>query len=107
MTKRKLFGDINHKFNGLKKVKKYTQFFDQSMIQCRHINLITKLENSQGHTLLAHSYIEKDLTSYYEDLLSESCLDQSEVIRKITRHIPSLITEDQNVALLRPVSLRK
>jgi hypothetical protein len=47
------------------------------------------------------------LVNFYQDLLTESCPNISKAIAKITRHIPSLISNEQNVALLRPITLEE
>jgi hypothetical protein len=83
---------------------KNTKFFHRSMIHRCYINRITKLENSQGNTLLDHADIEEDLVTYYKELLSEPPVDRMLAIRKVTQHIPALITLEQNNALMRPIS---
>ena len=69
-----------------------------------HINKITHLENGQGATIRDHSEIETELINYYEDLLIESQVDRMAAIRRVTRHILSLVTAEQNAALTRPIT---
>jgi hypothetical protein len=83
---------------------KNTKFFHRSMIHRRFINCITKLENAQGTTLLTHQDITKELTDYYQDLLSEPQEDRAEAIGKVTTNILTLITQEQNEALMTPIS---
>jgi hypothetical protein len=47
-----------------------TKIFHCSMIQRHYINRITKLEDSQGNTLLDHGDIEEELVTYYKEILS-------------------------------------
>jgi hypothetical protein len=42
--------------------------------------------------------------NYYKDLLMEPLRDRMSAISKITRHIPSLITKEQNETLMRPIT---
>ena len=44
------------------------------------------------------------MVDHFQHLLSEPNPNRNEAIAKITRHIPSIITRDQNLALLREVS---
>jgi hypothetical protein len=88
----------------LKEGEKNTKFFHRSMIHRRFINRITKLENAQGNTLLSHQDITQELTGYYKDLLSEPPEDRAEAIRRVTTNILTLITQEQNEALMTPIS---
>jgi hypothetical protein len=64
------------------------------MIHRWYINHIKKLEESKGNTLLDHADIEDELVSYYKELLSEPPLDRMPSIRRITHHIPTVITKE-------------
>jgi hypothetical protein len=88
----------------LKEGDKNTKFFHRSMIHRRFINRITKLENAHGTTLLSHQDIMKELTDYYHDLLSEPQVDRAEAIGRVTTNILTLITQEQNEALMTPIS---
>jgi hypothetical protein len=74
------------------------------MIHRRHINRITHLENDRGQLIREHTHIEEELNHYYQTLLTESKVDISEAIARVTSHIPKLITPEQNTALTRPIS---
>ena len=69
-----------------------------------HVNIITHLEDGQGNTVREHSKIEAELINFYQDLLTETKEDRTKSIRRITRHIPSLVTQEKNVALTRPIT---
>jgi hypothetical protein len=70
----------------------------------RHINRITHLEDDQGNHIREHQKIEEELLRYYQDLLKEPNIDRTEAIRRVTEHIPALVTPEQNSALTRPIT---
>jgi ribonuclease HI/exonuclease III len=88
----------------LKEGEKNTKFFHRAMMHRRHINKITHLEDSQGNLTREHSKIEEELLKYYQDLLTEPQLDRTAAIRRVTKHIPALVTPEQNAALTRPIT---
>jgi mannosylglycoprotein endo-beta-mannosidase len=88
----------------LKEGEKNTKFFHRAMMHRRHINRITHLEDGQGNLIKDHSKIEERLLQYYQDLLTEPPQDRTDAIRKVTRHIPTLVTPEQNAALTRPIT---
>jgi hypothetical protein len=88
----------------LKEGEKKTKFFHRAMVHCRHINKITHLEDSQGNPIREHSQIEAELTNYYWDLLTKTREERMKSIQRVTRHIPSLVTPEQNLALTQPIT---
>jgi hypothetical protein len=88
----------------LKEGEKNTKFFHRSMVHIRYINKITQLEDNQGNPIRDHASITEELTNYYKYLLTEPIKERMLVICKITRHIPSLVTKEQNEALTRPIT---
>jgi hypothetical protein len=88
----------------LKEGEKNTKFFHRTMIHRRHINRITHLEDAQGNLLREHSRIEEELTRHYQNLMTETGQNREEAIARVTSHIPSLVTPEQNAALTRPIT---
>jgi hypothetical protein len=88
----------------LKEGEKNTKFFHRAMTHGRHINRITHLEDSQGNHIREHQKIEEELLRYYQDLLKEPRIDRTEAIRRVTEHIPALVTSEHNSALSRPIT---
>jgi hypothetical protein len=88
----------------LKEGERNTKFFHRATMHWRHVNIITHLEDGQGKTVREHSKIEAELINFYQDLLTETKEDRTKAIRRITRHIPSLVTQEKNVALTRPIT---
>jgi hypothetical protein len=83
----------------LKEGEKNTKLFHRAMMHRRHVNRITHLEDSQGNPVREHSQIETELINYYQHLLTETKEDRTIAIQRVTKHIPSLVTSEQNVAL--------
>ena len=81
-----------------------TKFFHRTVMHRRHINRITHLEDDQGNPIREHQQIEEELLRYYQDLLKEPNIDRTEAIRRVTEHIPALVTPEQNSALTRPIT---
>ena len=68
-------------------------------------NTISLLISTQGTSLDSRENIEKELNSYFENLLTNHVADKTKAISKITRHIPQLITAEQNFNLLKPITM--
>jgi hypothetical protein len=88
----------------LKEGERNTKFFHRTVMHRRHVNRITHLEDGQGNIVREHSKIEAELINFYRDLLTETQEDRTEAIQRITRHIPTLVTPEQNAALTRPIT---
>jgi hypothetical protein len=88
----------------LREGERNTKFFHRAMVHRRYINRITQLEDAQGNPIREHAQIAEELNTYYKDLLTETNENREEAIQKITSHIPSLVTPEQNEALLCPIT---
>ena len=77
------------------------------MIQRCHSNRIHKLQNHQGSVLNKHQGIQAELVNYFHDLLTKLIQNRQSTINKITRHIMRLVNEDQNMALMRPITMEE
>jgi hypothetical protein len=86
---------------------KNTKLFHRSMIHRLSINRIMKLEDSQGNTLLNHQEIMHELTDLYKDLLFEPQVDRTSEIERVVQKIPTIITQEQNEALMTPITQEK
>jgi hypothetical protein len=73
--------------------EKNTKLFHRSMIHICLINRITKLDDSQGKTMLTHQEIMHELTDFYKDLLLEPKVDHTSAIERVTQNIPTIITQ--------------
>jgi hypothetical protein len=72
------------------------------MVQHRHRNLIIRLVSKQGLEIQQHDDIEKELLSYYKNLLMEPPIYQSPMIDSILKHIPKDVMKEKNEALMSP-----
>lgn len=70
-------------------------------------NNITYINNQQGERVEAHEDMEKEFTTYFQDILKEREGNRDAEIRAITQHIPRIITEEHNIKLLQPTYLRE
>jgi hypothetical protein len=88
----------------LKEGERNTKFFHRSMLQRRHTNRITHLVSDQGLEIQKHADIEKELLSYYKNLLTEPPIDRTRAIDSILKHIPKEVTNEQNEVLMHPIT---
>jgi hypothetical protein len=51
--------------------------------------------------------MEEELVPYYQNLLTKPLKDRTQAIAQITQHKPSLITEEKNATLTRPITLEE
>jgi exonuclease III len=91
----------------LKEGDRNTKFFHRTTIQRRHTNRITSLISANGEPLHSHEDMEAALVGHYQNLLTEPIPDRHEAIAKLTQHVPTLVTREQNLALLRPISIEE
>jgi hypothetical protein len=91
----------------LKEGERNTKFFHRTVLQRRHSNRITHLTSTNGEPIHSHEDMETTLIDYYKDLLMEPFSDRYEAITKVTQHVPSLVTLEKNLALLRPITIEE
>eukprot|EP00253_Pinus_taeda_P008885 PITA_08885 len=75
------------------------------MVHHRQRNRIFSIKNENGEGIVEQEGIERALMDYHKGILNEPQLDRSKAIGQICRAIPSMVTEDQNKALMRAASL--
>jgi hypothetical protein len=91
----------------LQEGERNSKFFHNSMIQRRHQNKIISLKYQQGNKLSNHQDIQSELLQYYKTLMQEPQLNRKDAIKNITQHIPKMINENHNEALMRPVTMEE
>eukprot|EP00253_Pinus_taeda_P008595 PITA_08595 len=91
----------------LKEGEKNTRFFHRTTVQRRMHNQIAQVTNAQGEKLETQEEIEKEFLHYFKEISQEPNINRGEAIDNITRHIPRLVSEEQNSLLLKPISLQE
>jgi len=66
------------------------------MIHHRRNNRILALKNQDGHLIHSLEELETELNHYFNSALKETRNDQNQDIKKITKHIPKILTEEHN-----------
>jgi ATP phosphoribosyltransferase len=63
-----------------------------------------KIKDHDGIERESHKEIENTLVNHFEEIAQEPNQDKMEAIQRITRHIPRLVTEEQNINLNKPIT---
>eukprot|EP00253_Pinus_taeda_P025237 PITA_25237 len=95
------------RINWLREGERNTKFFHQAMVQHRQRNKIVSIKNEAGDRVIEQEGIEKVLVDYHKDILTEPQNDRAAAIEKICKEIPKLVTEEQNKALMRAVTIKE
>eukprot|EP00253_Pinus_taeda_P027077 PITA_27077 len=91
----------------LREGERNTKFFHQAMIKHRQGNRILSIKNKNGERVVEQTEIEQVLMEHHKEILAEPQVDRMRAIQEICSAIPSLVTEDQNKALMRAVTLEE
>eukprot|EP00253_Pinus_taeda_P005215 PITA_05215 len=91
----------------LKEGEKNTKFFHRSTIQRRMHNNIAFINNNQGDRIEKHEDIEKAFRDHFQEALKEQPGSCEAAIKAFTKHVPKIITEDQNQNLLKQVTMQE
>ena len=66
-------------------------------------NRISSLKKEDRQLLQSHEEIEAELVQHFREIAKENNTDRENFIKDITRHIPKLVTREENFNLNRPV----
>lgn len=88
----------------LKEGERNTQFLHKSTMDRRSRNRVSKIKDSQGNQLNTHKEIEVALVQHFQGIAEEPLLDRSQFINEFIKHIPKLVTREDNYNLNRPVN---
>lgn len=91
----------------LREGERNTKFFHQAMIKHRQTNKILSIKDKNGNRVVEQAEIEHVLSDHHKGILSEPQVYQSRAIQEIFSAIPCLVTEDQNKALMRAVTIEE
>jgi hypothetical protein len=81
-----------------------TKFFHRTTIARRTHNKILKIQDQDGIKRESHKEIENILVNHFHGIAQEPNQGRTEVIQRITRHIPRLVTKEQNINLNKPIA---
>jgi hypothetical protein len=87
----------------LKEGEQNTKFFHRTTIARRTHNKILKIQDQDGIKRKSHKEIENILVNHFQGIAQEPNQDRTEAIQRITRHIPKLVIEEQNINLNKPI----
>ena len=60
-----------------------------------------------GNKVYQHHEMEGFLVRHFQDMVTEPINNKEAAIRRITSHIPSLVSQDQNLALMRSITFEE
>eukprot|EP00253_Pinus_taeda_P017975 PITA_17975 len=67
-------------------------------------NRISNIKDKKGNMLSTHEEIEVELVQHFQGIAQETCTNRDQSIRDISRHIPKLVSKEDNFKLNRTVS---
>eukprot|EP00253_Pinus_taeda_P017644 PITA_17644 len=88
----------------LKEGEKNTRFFHRSTLTNRAHNRISSIKDEEGHILSFHEGIEVMLVQHFHGIARETISDREHFIKDLTRHIPRLVSKEDNFNLNRTVT---
>eukprot|EP00253_Pinus_taeda_P013673 PITA_13673 len=88
----------------LKEGERNTRFFHRSTLANRAHNRISSIKDEGGQLLSSHEDIEVVLVQHFRGIAKENILDREHFIKVLTRHIPRLVSREDNFKLNRPVT---
>eukprot|EP00253_Pinus_taeda_P029800 PITA_29800 len=91
----------------LKEGEKNTKFFHRSAMDYRSANKILELKNSEGEILRNHNEISALLLDHFGRIAQEPRINREAAIQEITNAIPKSITEEQNWALRKTITMEE
>eukprot|EP00253_Pinus_taeda_P012441 PITA_12441 len=91
----------------LKEGEQNSKFFHRSTLDDRNTNKILNLKNASGDTLHNHREISSLLTAHFKLIAQELPIDRTDAINSLTQSIPKVVTKDQNLALLKEISMEE
>eukprot|EP00253_Pinus_taeda_P024446 PITA_24446 len=91
----------------LKEGEQNSKFFHRSTLDYRNTNKILNLKNASGDTLHNHREIFSLLTDHFKLITQESPIERTDAINSLTQSIPKVVTKDQNLSLLKEISMEK
>eukprot|EP00253_Pinus_taeda_P028885 PITA_28885 len=73
-----------------------TRFFHGSAMANRAHNRISSIKDKEGELLTSHKDIETVFVQHFQSITQENNSDREQFIRDVTRHIPKLLSREDN-----------
>eukprot|EP00253_Pinus_taeda_P030822 PITA_30822 len=84
-----------------------TRFFHRSTLEHRSHNRISTIKDSRGNQVNTHKDIEVVLVQHFQGIVEEPLVDRSQFISDFTKHIPKLVTREDNPSRNKPMNEEK
>eukprot|EP00253_Pinus_taeda_P009227 PITA_09227 len=88
----------------LKEGERNTRFFHRSTMANRAYNRISTIKYENGELQNTHKNIDAALVQHFRNITPENNRDREQSMREITRHIPKLVSREDDFNLNRPVT---
>eukprot|EP00253_Pinus_taeda_P022587 PITA_22587 len=88
----------------LKEGERNKRFFHRSTITNRAYNRISTIKYENGELQNTHKNIDAALVQHFRNITPENNPDREQSMREITRHIPKLVSREDDFNLNRPVT---
>eukprot|EP00253_Pinus_taeda_P025801 PITA_25801 len=88
----------------LKEGKHNTKFFHKSTMDNRAHNRISLIKDKRGNNLNSHEEIEVALVQHFRSIAQDTCYERDHYIWDFTKHIPRMVSREDNVNLYRSVT---
>jgi len=88
----------------LKEGERNTRFFHRSIMASRAHKRISSIKDEGGNILNPHEEIKAMLVQHFQGIANETFSNREYSIKDITRHIPRLVSREENYNLNRPVT---
>ena len=88
----------------LKEGERNTKFFHRSTIANKTHNRIPSIKDEDGQIHQSHEEIEAVLVKHFRDIAKENFPGREPFIKNLIKHIPKLVSREDNCNLNRPVT---
>ena len=88
----------------IKEAKRNTKFFHRSTIANKNHNRISSIKNENGYIVQSHEEIDAVLVKHFRDIAKENFSGREPFIKDLIKHIPKLVSKEDNYNLNRPVT---
>eukprot|EP00253_Pinus_taeda_P016965 PITA_16965 len=77
---------------------------NELLMECRKLMINSVIKDERGILYNSHAEIEKALVKHFQGIAKETCYDREKSIKNFKRHIPRLVSSDDNFNLNNPIT---